>query len=413
MIAPALNLDFTTATLDSRITFARAAATATRINSSGYVETVAADTARFDYDPVALTCTGLLIEETRANVMTYSEDFRNTASAGSTRPWAWSNVTVTADAITSPANNNTADALFETSANSTHSLNAASAISGTVAGTNYIQSTFVKPNGRTRIILLDNAGNSSTSHILTGLGSSSVSAGAVTFHATQYIGNGWYRCIRGGATNASGVASPSLRLVNDSGSQSYTGDTAKGVYLWGAQLELGDFPTSYIPNLATGTTTRNADVATITGTNFSDWWQAGSGGVTVIARPSTVVGTRPWLQFDDNTVDNLIALRGNTTNPELYIKATTDQAQIDAGTIAANTTYSLTGWWQTNDCKARLNSGAAVVDTSATIPTVTQARLGSDGTNYLNGHLASIAYYDVFSSRIYTRRKNKVVSSLL
>jgi hypothetical protein len=54
-----------------------------------------------------------------------------------------------------------------------------------------------------------------------------------------------------------------------------------------------------------------------------------------------------------------------------------------------------------------------VVDNSATIPTVTQARLGSDGTNYLNGHLATINYYDQFSSRIYTRRKNKAVFSVL
>lgn len=45
--------------------------------------------------------------------------------------------------------------------------------------------------------------------------------------------------------------------------------------------------------------------------------------------------------------------------------------------------------------------------------TVTQARIGSDGTNYLNGHLATINYYDQFSSQIYTRRKNKAVFNLM
>jgi len=89
------------------------------------------------------------------------------------------------------------------------------------------------------------------------------------------------------------------------------------------------------------------------------------------------------------------------------------QAQIDAGTIAANTAYSLIGWWQTNFCAARKDNGARVIDNSATIPTVTQARLGSDGTNYLNGHLATISYYDQFSGQIYTRRKNKAVFSVL
>lgn len=183
--------------------------------------------------------------------------------------------------------------------------------------------------------------------------------------------------------------------------------------IYGIQLEAGAFVTSYIPT-TTAAVTRNADVATITGTNFNDWWQSSKGGVLVRARPGTVNGTRPWVQFDDNTSDNIIAMRGNTTNPDLYIvDGGVSQAQIDAGTIAANIDYILTGWWATNDCKARLDSGAVVTDTTATIPTVTQARLGSDGTNYLNGHLASISYYDSFSDQIYTRRKNKAVSNLM
>jgi hypothetical protein len=101
------------------------------------------------------------------------------------------------------------------------------------------------------------------------------------------------------------------------------------------------------------------------------------------------------VQFDDTTANNIIAFRGNTTNPELYVRAGgSDQAQIDAGTIAANTSYRLAGAWATNDCAASLNSGTSVRDGVATIPVVTQARLGSDGTNYLNGHLEAIEYYE-------------------
>jgi hypothetical protein len=53
--------------------------------------------------------------------------------------------------------------------------------------------------------------------------------------------------------------------------------------------------------------------------------------------------------------------------------------------------------------------------TTASNPELCHAgmRLGSDGTNYLNGHLATINYYDTFSGQIYTRRKNKAVFSLL
>jgi len=231
----------------------------------------------------------------------------------------------------------------------------------------------------------------------------------------ENYGGGWYRCSVTYIATATTTASVFFSVNNTSSlnTLSFTGDGVSGIALWGAQHETGPLATSYIPTVASAVT-RNADVATITGTNFSDFWQASKGSVLVRARPDTVSGTRPWVQFDDGTANEIIALRGNTTNPELYIvDGGTPQAQIDAGTIAANTDYSLTGWWAINDCKARLDSGAVVTDTSATIPTVTQARLGSDGTNYLNGHLASVSYYDSFSEQIYTRRKNKAVFNLM
>jgi hypothetical protein len=224
-----------------------------------------------------------------------------------------------------------------------------------------------------------------------GTASNNGGASGATATITDF-GNGWYRCTLSGTLGGTDTALQTRFHICSGGNVSYTGDGSSGIYIWGAQFEKAAYPSSYIPT-TTATVTRNADVAVMTSTNFSGWWQATTGGVLVRARPYTVSGNRPWLQFDDNTTSNIIALRGNSTNPELYVKATTDQAQIDAGTIAANTIYNLAGAWNTNDCAVAINGNTAITDTSATVPTVTQTRIGSDGTDYFGGHIQVIRYW--------------------
>jgi hypothetical protein len=68
-ILPSVSLDFTTATLDSRVAVARSGNTATVTNSSGNLALVNANLPRFDFDPVTLACRGLLIESSRTNLL--------------------------------------------------------------------------------------------------------------------------------------------------------------------------------------------------------------------------------------------------------------------------------------------------------------------------------------------------------
>jgi hypothetical protein len=169
--------------------------------------------------------------------------------------------------------------------------------------------------------------------------------------------------------------------------------TFADISAWGGQSELATFPTSYIPTEATAVT-RNADVATMTGTNFSDWYNASEGGAVVQVLPSTISGTRPAVQFDDNTADESIALRGVAADPQLFVvDGGATQATLDAGTITANTLYKLGGAWKESSFAVAINGAAAVTQASGTFPTATQARLGSDGTNYLNGHLQSLRFW--------------------
>ena len=93
-ILPKLALNFLSASLDPRVTFTRAGATATRVNSSGLIESVAADTARFDFDPTTLVCKGLLIEEQRQNVILNSANW--TAGSWSSYTTGSATISITA-----------------------------------------------------------------------------------------------------------------------------------------------------------------------------------------------------------------------------------------------------------------------------------------------------------------------------
>ena len=394
-VLPRMALDFTTASLDSRVTVTRALNTATRVNSSGYIETVNANLPRFDFSPVTVgSCQGLLIEESRANALSYSNAF-------TTAPWQTLNTVSAAQNATGP--NGVANSAWTLSDND--AVNTGSYYRAVVVAndnTTYTASWFIKKTTGAATfpaVILNILGGATgvlgTYVINTNTGvATSSGASATTSCVVRDFGQFWRVSITA-PNNSTGNTVLYHQInpaVNTNGGSTIVPSTTGSAVFYGAQLETGAFATSYIPTTTTSLT-RNSDVVSMTGTNFSSWWTSTIGTAVARVIPNTVSGVRPAAQFDDNSANNIIALRGNTTNPELYIRATTDQAQIDAGTISANTTYLLGGAWNTNDCAAAVNGGAAVTDTSVTVPTVTQARLGSDGTNYLNGCLQSLRYW--------------------
>jgi hypothetical protein len=225
---PSLNLDFANVgALDPRITFSRTSS-ATYTNSLGLIATAAAGVARFDYDPTTLAAKGLLVEEQRQNLVTYSEQFDNAA-------WTKLNASVTANAATSPNGTVSADLLIpDTSSSNQHGVYQPL---GATAGTPYTQSVFAKAAGYNWLFMTE--GNNVTAqasfNLATGVVGTVSGTGSPSATITS-LGNGWYRCTLT-YTPIATSQNIQVRAANADAGPTFAGNGTSGIYIWGAQLE--------------------------------------------------------------------------------------------------------------------------------------------------------------------------------
>jgi hypothetical protein len=225
--------------------------TGTFVGSDGLIQTAAVNAARFDHDPVTLESKGLLIEEGRTNLLQRSENFANTF-------WTKTRSSIQSSATTAPDGTTTADKLIEdASASNTHLIGS----TVTPPSTPHTLSVFAK-KGERDFIVLRLGGQNDFFNLNTGVALTNINSPTITNY-----GNGWYRCT---VTNSLGTQG-SYRMSADGITDSYTGDGTSGIFIWGAQLEAGSFPTSYIPT-TTSALARSADVCSITGADFDSFY---------------------------------------------------------------------------------------------------------------------------------------------
>lgn len=271
-VLPRMALDFTTASLDPRVTFTRATSAsnpATYINSSGVITAAANNQPRFDFDPTTLVCKGLLIEESRTNALLNSD----TLSTQS--------VTVTATART------------------------------------------LSFYGTGQIVL----------------------SGA---HSATIAGTGTY------PTRTTFTFTPAAGTLTL---------TVTGTVQF-AQLESGTFATSFIPT-AGAALTRNADTAVMTGTNFSDWFNASEGALVVeqtYSTPAPAYTVTPIFYASAAPNANFLGTY-NINSSGLYAAA-----RVNSGSpIQTSKTVSLSG-----RCRSALaykaNNSAFTVNGLSTVP---------------------------------------------
>ncbi len=249
-VRPSLNLNFARSkTLDPRITFERASI-GTYVGADGLIKTAAADEPRFDHDPETGESLGLLIEESRTNKALRSENFEN-------NPNYWR----------------------------------------TQDGSNTSLSNITSPDGVSKMWLIDLSSQSGTSSNGSRVYQVGIAFGGAvntfSFYARSVSGTGTFPVayyngsdyIKSYVTLTEETQRHSISLPTTGGN--IVGFTRRGTthdetltqaYVWGAQVEEGSFPTSYIPT-SDSTVTRQPDLAYITQANMQSWYNNTQGTI--------------------------------------------------------------------------------------------------------------------------------------
>ena len=335
---------------------------ATRINAQGLIENVVSGQSRLDYpmiDGVQKGCPHHILEPARTNLVTYSEDFSNAA-------WSKSNSSITSNLVISPDGTLNADKLVENTTTGEKFTQTIISVSNT---TIYTASVFVKFAGREWIRFTD-AQSSNRIHFNTKTGVFGSVTGTVISYESTLLGDGWYKL---SLTTTSVATAYAMRIVlaENNNDVSYIGDGTSGVYIYGAMLEQGSFPTSYIPTSGQSSgVTRSAETANGAGnaSTFND-----SEGVlfaefnTLSINPSS----SRYITISNGSADNRIAIRqpsGSDNQVSFFI--------VVGSSVQVNLTHTLNILnfnkiavkYKVNDFALWVNGVEVLTDTSGSVP---------------------------------------------
>jgi hypothetical protein len=386
-VRPTLDLAFAaTKALDPRITFTRAS-TGTYVGSNGTLRTAGINEARFDHSPLTLESLGLLVEEARTNLSLYSEDFSNAY-------WTKIDCTITANDSTAPDGTTTADLW-------TNDLSAGGAINNSITkdatARTYTVTMWVKGTASLFTFTLDFGGTTNRGRAQFNLAANTVVGTTNTGNftgtsasITAYSG-GWARLTMT-TTTSTGTT---IRF------RPFFGTGGESVYIWGAQVEEGAFPTSYIPT-TTATATRAADVASITGTNFSSFYNQTEGTVFADNTNYGVSNTRIASFSDNSTSNRFMVTRGTASggNINLFV-GVGGVAQVNSLILASSLSFGLAAKVavavKASDFSGSVNGLAPVTQTTGSIPTtLSQLTIGNGetlGTNTFSGTIRRLTYW--------------------
>jgi hypothetical protein len=396
-MAKTLHYDFAndrslSAVVGPTLDFTRAT-TATYVDASGLIATAASGEARFTHDKDGNSL-GLLVEEARTNICLQSEDLLTT--------WTITNAAPVADQTTAPDGSLTADQLIDDSSTGTSASHVNQSV--TVAtSTVYAFSVFAKADQLSWLAIeLDNF----TTPASNTLGWFDLGTGAVGTIQAGYddsgiedYGNGWYRCwvtFTTDAADTTGIIR--LRLADADSDTTVALDGSSSIFVWGAQLEAGAFPTSYIPTTTTSET-RNSDQ---TSTTDLSWWDSLVGTFYGAFTPSEKIDEATVFALEANS-SNQIALQYDTGLSNVRMSHSTGVG--DSGSVRSSSDVSVGSESRAafavaeDDMAGVMDGGTVATDTTVDVPISTLPDtliVGADSAfvGDWNGTISEIRYYD-------------------
>ena len=364
------------------------ASRATRVNASGFIETVTDNVLRLDY-PIGGGCPALLVEASGQNLALQSENFGTTWSPNQLIAFGSGSVLNTTGTL-DPYGTNVSDLIVASTVSGVqHRIDQTT----TSASGSYTFSVFVKAAGYNFTWL--RIGTVGAFFNLSNGAITGTSAGIVA--SSQNYGNGWYRCI---ISKASSSANEVLRIniIQTDGVTDFAGDGTSGIYVFGAQYETGSIATTYIPTTAAAVS-RAADVISASGALVSGLIGQTEGTIYAEVDVRNFTQTdRPIIQLflDSN---NRILLEAFFFSPTFGVKGSV----ITSGSSVANITFAITNSgiykialaYKQNDFAFFVNGTLRGTDTLGNLPSSLNAvHLGhNNGSSQLSNYIRAAALY--------------------
>lgn len=375
--------------------------TTTQISRSyqSKLQTAASGAARFEHSAIDGQSMGILVESSRTNLITYSNNFG-----------AWSALRVTAEAGASVGPDGQLCYVMreDTTAANTHYLSLGA--SGQSTSTTYTMSVYAKKvatSNQTRHLRLRVNGIGGEASVEYDLANGTVNrtyGSSLDSSSISSIGNGWYRLVMT-YTNPSGSVASGMIITgspdNDQTLPSYDGDGYTSFALFGAMVEAGSHASSLITSDSGSQTTRAADSLSCV---LSDVGYTG-GPVSVVAEFEAKASTTQYVGVLSNTgygiytsYANLYQDAADTVRIDVNGSGGASDARGDATVASSAGSRKIAARYENDNYGLCVDGGTVATDTSGTLPVFDKLDVGSyaDGGS-VNSTIKRIALYGSLS----------------